>query len=43
MLIETQDELKKHIKDVEDAEKKLGRIDQKWAEYRIPVKYGRDT
>ena len=43
MLIETQDELNKHIKDVEDAEKKLGQIDQKWAEYRVPVKYSGDT
>ena len=43
MLIETQDELNKHIKDVEDSEKKLGLIDQRWAEYRVPVKYIGDT
>lgn len=40
MIIETQDELERHIKDVEDAEKKLEMIGQKWVDYRAPVKYG---
>jgi hypothetical protein len=43
MLIETQEELNEHIKAVEDAEKKLGLIDLRWAEYRIPVNYNGDS